>query len=404
MTMEDRGDNPVAPGAQPAVPVALAAVPAGSMVRVSIQTGGRRVLLGIGTFGSIEPGILETGVRAVASPDAPYLAMIRDRLVAGPLGREAGVATWIRLPVVHRLLHGFDEEQHTVERLVGRPYNVDFGALLDQLATGALRCQVAGHPKTIKDAHCTILCRAANVLEALRETLAVVWDGRVRLEVERGSDPAQAVELLNLDALHGAVGVEFDPFVFGPATDPLQESVLVLLRAAAAVRGALPQSPDDVRERAPLVEDLDQAARILCDCRPSVEGSGGTATGFLDEIRATEQLLRAVRPWKRERGRPRLTVEREVATALVAFLVRETERKLLGYAAALLGVACPRLAEWREVALEAVCGPYLHDARFDAARRKMLARRRPHELSPAERTRYRDLLSKRLDRFLEGAV
>jgi hypothetical protein len=83
MTMDDRddrGDDPAARTTLSAVPAALAAVPAGSMVRVSVQTGGRRVLLGIGTFGSIEPGVLETGAddltpigvrEAVASPAPP---------------------------------------------------------------------------------------------------------------------------------------------------------------------------------------------------------------------------------------------------------------------------------------------------------------------------------------------
>src|SRR5262245_8309624 len=112
--MDDRGDDPAPPGVRRVVPAALAAVPAGAMVRVSVQAGGRRRLLAVGTFGGIEAGIPETAaedptpirVGAVASPDVPYRAMIRAGLVAGPLGREAGLATWVRLPILHRLLHG----------------------------------------------------------------------------------------------------------------------------------------------------------------------------------------------------------------------------------------------------------------------------------------------------------
>jgi hypothetical protein len=314
--------------------------------------------------------------------------MIRARLVAGQLGREAGLETWVRFAVLHRLLHGLDEEEPSVERLVDH-YGVALGGLLDELVMGALRCQAEGRPAPITAAHCQTLSQAANALAALRETLAAVWDGRVRLDVERGSDPAQAVELLNLDALYGAVGgLEFDPLVIGPATDPVQGSVLVLLRAAAAVRRALPHSPDHVPGPAAQVDVFDQSARILVNCRANLEAGSGTARSFLDEIRATEQLLRAVRLQSRGVGRPRLDVEREVGTALVKFLVEETKWPLLGHAAALLAVACPGLAHWREGALLAEQRIFLNDATLDVTTRRELGRCRPDALPEPSRTRY----------------
>jgi hypothetical protein len=377
------------------------------MVRLWGQRGSRRVQLGIGTLGSIEPRVPETAagdsapvpICADASPDAAYPATIRAGLVGGPLGREAGLATWVRLPVLYRLLRGLDEEQPSVERLISH-YGVDISGLLEQLATGALRCQVEGHPAPITAAHCQTLCEAANALAGLCETLVAVWESRVRREIELGCDAAQAVELLDLHALYGAVGVEFEHFVFGAPTDPVQESILVLLRGAAAVRGALPHTPADVQGRAALVELLENAARILCDCRPSVEASGGTATGFLDEIRATEHLLSAVRPRARRVGRPRFVVEREVATALVKFLDRETKRQLLGHTAALLAVACPGLAGWREGALLAERRILLDDATLDAATRRELGRCRPDALPGPSRTRYIANLAARLRAWL----
>ena len=51
-------------------------------------------------------------------------------------------------------------------------------------------------------------------MAARRESLVAAWESRINLEIERGSDPAQAVELLDLDALHGAMGVEFNPLMF----------------------------------------------------------------------------------------------------------------------------------------------------------------------------------------------
>jgi hypothetical protein len=391
MTMEDRGDDPAAPGARPAVPAALAAMPAGAMVRVSVQTGGRRVLLGVGTWGGIEPGILETGVRAVASPDSPYRAMIRAALAARLLDREAGLVTWIHYHHFHRLLHGLNEEKHSVERLTGH-YGVDSGGLLDQLATGALRCQVSGHPAPITAAHCRSFCQTAKALAVLRESLVAVWESRVRTEIDLGSDRAQAVELLNLDALYCAVELEFERFVFGAPIDPLQANVLVLLRAAAAVRRAVPQTPADVQARAPLVELFEHDARTLADSRLSIDATVGTAPGFLDEIRATEHLLRTVRPRSLREGRPRFTVEREVASNLVRFLVQETGQKLLGHAAALLSVTCPGLSDWPEAVLRRM-------GRDDTT----LCGLRPDELPRPARTWYLDLLSRRLDNLLHAA-
>ena len=210
-----------------------------------------------------------------------------------------------------------------------------------------------------------------------------VCESRINLEIERGSDPAQAVELLDLDALHGAMGVEFDPLMFNLPTDPLQGSILVLLRAAVVVRGALLQTPDVERWRASLVELLEKGARILGDCRPSVAGSSGTATGLLDQIRATEHWLRAVGPRRRREGRPRFTVERAVASDLVRFLVKETSQELLGHAAALVSVACPALSPWREKTLKGVIGELLEDVRLDDATREALRLCRPNTLPPA---------------------
>ena len=386
------------------------------MVRVWGNRGGRRVLLGIGTLGGIESGVPETAgdgpspirVPADASPEASYQAIVRAGLMGGRLGREVGIAPWVRLPVLYRLLQGLDEEQPTVERLIDR-YGVDLDGLLEQLATGALRCQVEGRPAPITSWHCQTLCRGAAALAALRESLVAVCESRINLEIERGSDPAQAVELLDLDALHGAMGVEFDPLMFNLPTDRLQGSMLVLLRAAAVVRGALPQTPDDVRGRAPLVGVLEKCARILGDCRPSVEENGGTTTGFLDQIRATEHWLRAVRPRLRRKGRRRFTVERAVASDLVRFLVKETSQELLGHAAALVSVACPALSPWREKTLKGVIGELLEDVRLDDATREALRLCRPNTLPPAgtwsvdlepARTRYIDRLRRKLYHLL----
>jgi hypothetical protein len=302
--------------------------------------------------------------------------------MGGRLGREVGIAPWARLPVLYRLLHGLDEEQPTVERLIDY-YGVDLDGLLEQLATGAMRSQVEGRPAPITPRHCRTLCRGAAALAELQEILVAVWESRINLEIERGSDPAQAVELLDLDALHGALGVEFDPLMFNLPTDPLQGSILVLLRAAVVVRGALPQTPDDVRGRAPLVGVLEKCARILGDCRPRVEGSSGTGTGFLDQIRATEHWLRAVRPRLRREGRRRFTVERAMASDLVRFLVKETGQELLGHAAALMSVACPALSGWREKTLKRVIGELLDDVRLDDATREALRLCRPNTLPPA---------------------
>jgi hypothetical protein len=208
------------------------------------------------------------------------------------------------------------------------------------------------------------------------------------------------VELLDLHALYGAVGVEFEHFVVGAPTDPIEASTLVLLRAAAEVRGALPDTPADVQGRAPLVELLENGARILCDCRPSVEASGGTTTAFRDEIRATECLLRAVHPRARGVGSPRFVVEREVAAALVKFLDRETGRQLVGHAAALVAVACPGLAGWRKGALLAERHILLDDVTLDTATRRELGRCRPDTLPGPSRTRYVENLAARMRSFL----
>jgi hypothetical protein len=381
------------------------------MVRVWVKTGGRRVLHWIGTLGSIEPGTSEPAaedslpnpLRAVALSDTPYRAMIRAGLVPGPLGREAGLATWVRLPVFYRLLEGLDEEQPTVERLISH-YGVDLDRLLEQLATGALRCQVEGHPAPITPTHCQTLCRGAAALAELGESLVAVCESRINLEIERGSDPAQAVELLDLDALHGAMGVEFDPLMFNLPTDPLQGHILVLLRAAVLVRGALLETPDLERWRASLVELLEKCARILGDCRPSVAGSSGTATGLLDQIRATEHWLRAVRPRSRRVGRPSFVVEREVAMALVDFLRNENDRPLMGHAGALLAVACPALAGWREGALLAERRTLLGDATLDGAARRALSRCRPDALPGPSRSRYIANLAARLRAWLRAGL
>jgi hypothetical protein len=359
------------------------------MVRVWTR-GGQRVLLGIGTFSGIEFGVPETAgdgpssiqVPAEVPPEASYRAIVRAGLMGGRLGREVGIAPWVRLPVLYRLLHGLDEEQPTVEHLIDH-YGVDLDGLLEQLATGALRCQVEGRPAPITPRHCQTLCWGADALAALREVLVAAWEARITLEIERGLDPAQAVELLDLDALHGAMGVEFEPLMFNLSTDSVQGSILVLLRAAAVVRGAFPDTPDDVRGRAPLEELLEKCARILGDCRPSVEGSSGTGTGFLDQIRATEHRLRAVRPRLRREGRPRFTVERAVASDLVRFLVKETSQELLGHAAALVSITCPALSRWREKTLTKVIEELLDDVRLDDATREALGRCRPNTLPPA---------------------
>jgi hypothetical protein len=330
--------------------------------------------------------------------------MIRACLVAGRLGREAGLASWVHWAVLHRLLDGFEEEQPTFDRLVGAPNNVDLGGLLDELSTGALRCQVEGHPAPITPKHCWTLSRAADALTALREKLVPGWESHVRLEVDRGWDQAQAVELTDLTALYGATGLEFEHFVFTTPTDPVQASVLVLLRAAEIVREALPQTPDDVQGRAPLVELLEQSARILGDCRPSVEAGSSPPTNVLDKIHETEHLLRAVRPRLRRVGRPRFVVERQVATGLVKFLVDETGHQLLGHAAALLAVACPGLAHWREGALLAERRTLLDDATLDAEKRRELGRCRPDTLPGPARTRYIANLGARLRAFLGPAL
>jgi hypothetical protein len=357
------------------------------MVRLS-PTGNRRVLLGIGSFGGFEH--LKTGVRAVASPETPYQARVRAALVGAPLSGEAGLATWIHWAVLCRLLHGCYEEQPTVERLVGPPYHVDLGGLLDTLVRGAMRCQVEGHPAAITARHCRILSRAADALGALRERLVAGWESFVQREIELGGDTAQAIELLDLTALYSAVGLELESLVFGvcSTTDTVQKNMLVLLRAAAAVRGALPQTPEDVQGRAPLVALFVHCARIFGDCRPSVDANDGAPTGFLDELRATERSLRAVRPRRGKVGRPRFVVEREVAIDLVKFLVEETGWQLLGHAAALLAVACPGLTDWRENALRAEQRIFLHDATLDAETRQTLGRCRPDALPAPSRTRY----------------
>jgi hypothetical protein len=331
--MPERGDDPAAIGAPPATPATTLTTvtiphpePGDLWARVFQEIDGKRVLLANGIGVTIIPGVPEAPAgdlvpREVgALPDAPLRAAIDAALIAGPLGREAGLATWVRTPVLHRLRYGLDEEHASVERLVGH-YGVDLRGLLDKLAAGALRCQIEGHSAPITPTHCQAFREAADALAARRKTLAAVCDGLVRREVDRGWNPTQAVELLDLDALQWTLGLAFEDVVFDAPTAPLQRAILVLLRAVAAVGRVTPWSPETVQEQQNVVACFDQAACLLEACRPSIGGRSARAMGFLAEIRATERLLRAVRPRSRRVGRPRFIVEREVASDLVAFLL-----------------------------------------------------------------------------------
>ena len=392
---------------------------AGAMARVFVEVEGRRKLLAIGTLGGIElrtpraaageAALSATGALHAtgALPDSPLRTAIHAGLVDGRLGHDAGLATWVRTASLHRLLYGLTEEHQSVERLVSH-YGVDLRGLLDQLAVAAVRCQTAGHPAPITIAHCRVLCQAASELAARQDALGASWTARVQDAIGRGYDGTTAIELLDLDALQTIVGLDFEDFVFGDTfmfghpTDPAQRAVLVLLRAAATIAWDMPHSATAGPGRDAITALFDQAARIVEDGRVNVgAGSDTTRAGFLDEIGATVHLLRAVRPRSLRVGRPRFTVERAVASDLVAFLVQETDQRLLGHAAALLSVACPGLAGWRRAALLKLHRDFREDATLDAATRRALRCCRPDGLPEPARTRYLDLLSKRLDTLLD---
>jgi hypothetical protein len=366
------------------------------------EIDGRRVLLGIGEGVTITPGAPEPPagdmIPRAAESLPPSLTAIDAALAAGPLGREAGLATWAHTRVRRRLRHGLSEELPSVDRLVGH-YGVDLRGLLDRLATGGLRCEIEGQPAAITPAQCAILRAAADVLATSEDALATAWTARVEHDVASGWEPTSALELLDLDAVVFRVGLEFDSFVFATSPDPAPATARVLLRAAAAICPEAARSPTDPHDAR--IALLDEAARIIAERRPSV-GPGRRARpgDFLAEIRATVRMLRTIHPRTRRPGRPRLAVERAVAVDLITFLLGETKQKFLGHAAVFLSIICPALAGWREKALSTVRERLMDDVTLDAATRAALGDCRPDALGGAARTWYIADLSARLRSLL----
>jgi hypothetical protein len=383
--MTNRGDDFSVPAPEDAIPPAA---PAAQIVRVFVERDGRRVLLAAGPLDRIDR-VISSSRRGDSAPRAGDVLdtlrrfPIHAALLDGPLGREAGLSTWVRTSVLYRLCYGLDEEQPSLDLLVNR-YGVELRGLVARVVTAALRSHAEGRTAPITAAHQRTLRRAADALAVRRDMLAAAWNDRVRRDVARGWTATHAVEMLDVDALHDAIGLAFDHGVVAPVTDRVQQAALVLRRAALTAGGPPGRTPaaDEVRVL------FNRAASILDDSRPVLAGGRATTAGFRRQIEATERLLRGVRRQSRKAGRPVLVVERAVATDLVTFLDRETGQKLLGHAAVLLAVACPRLAGWRKWALDKVC------------RDLDLGPCRPNVLPRPARTLYVDLLGRRLHTLL----
>src|SRR5262249_53285718 len=85
-------------------------------------------------------------------------------------------------------------------------YGVDLRGLVDHVVMAAMRCHPEGRTAPITAAHQWTLGGSAEALAVRRDLLAAAWDDRIRRDVALGRTAAQAVDLLDVDALHDAIG------------------------------------------------------------------------------------------------------------------------------------------------------------------------------------------------------
>jgi hypothetical protein len=293
------------------------------------------------------------------------------------------------------LHEGLVEELPSVSVLT-KKHGVPLQHLINGVVSMALACRAARPPGVIDEPAKKLLTAAGEVLARDREALAATWTAQVDADRRRGHSVAQAVELLDKAALGWMTEQQFDDLLFAPTSHPLQQAVLVLMRAAYTLHHARPMNPAGDEARIAAAVTLRKGAVILAERRPLITaGAAVTSTAAFNEcLSITENLLRAAKTTGRGGGRPALTTERRVAGEFVELIRAHTRQRHTDLAAPLVAVACPALAEWREEALKRA-----RDALYPA-QRKVLGECRPHELPGPARALYTDMLGRSLRRLL----